>query len=96
MTTALCKSIMNEYAVKMNMERPTYDTVQPKELQGLLPVFVSSSIFNGVTFTGDRATNKKEAEKFAARSAILSILGAYSTLEVKKLIYKIPFQCLGL
>ncbi|KAL2504304.1 Double-stranded RNA-binding protein 1 [Abeliophyllum distichum] len=82
-TTVLCKSIMNEYAVKMNMERPTYDTVQPK---GLLPVFVSSLIFNGVTFTGDTATNKKEAENFAARSAILSILGSESGTTMSEIV----------
>lgn len=85
-TSSLCKSIMNEYAVKMNMERPTYDTVQPKGLQGLLPVFVASLIFNGVTFTGDTATNKKEAEKFAARSAILSILGSESGTTMSEIV----------
>ena len=56
----------------MNLEKPTYTTVQP---EGLLPVFVSSLVFNGVTYTGDAGRNKKEAEQLAARTVILSILG---------------------
>ncbi|RVW24912.1 Double-stranded RNA-binding protein 4 [Vitis vinifera] len=70
--TVFCKSILNEFAVKMNLEKPTYTTVQP---EGLLPVFVSSLVFNGVTYTGDAGRNKKEAEQLAARTVILSILG---------------------
>ncbi|KZV48917.1 hypothetical protein F511_09705, partial [Dorcoceras hygrometricum] len=66
-----CKAIMNEYAVKMNMSLPTYVT---NESKAFLPIFVSSLLLNGVTFTGDAARSKKEAEQFAARSAILSIL----------------------
>lgn len=58
----------------MNLEKPTYTTVQP---EGLLPVFVSSLVFNGVTYTGDAGRNKKEAEQLAARTVILSILGNY-------------------
>lgn len=56
----------------MNLEKPTYTTVQP---EGLLPVFISSLVFNGVTYTGNAGRNKKEAEQLAARSVILSILG---------------------
>ncbi|KAF5958399.1 hypothetical protein HYC85_005624 [Camellia sinensis] len=67
-----CKSILNEYAVKTNLEKPTYNTIQPG---GLLPVFVSSLIFNGVMYTGEAGRNKKEAEQLAARAVILSVLG---------------------
>uniref|UniRef100_A0A5B7AI71 Putative double-stranded RNA-binding protein 4 isoform X3 n=1 Tax=Davidia involucrata TaxID=16924 RepID=A0A5B7AI71_DAVIN len=74
--TVFCKSILNEYAVKMNMGKPTYETIQP---EGLLPVFVSSLVFNGVTYTGDAGRNKKEAEQLAARAVILSILGGDSS-----------------
>ncbi|GFY81106.1 hypothetical protein Acr_01g0009150 [Actinidia rufa] len=68
--TIFCKSILNEYAVKMSLEKPTYKTIQP---EGLLPVFVSSLVFNGVTYTGEPGRNKKEAEQLAARAVILSI-----------------------
>ena len=67
-----CKSILNEYAVKLKIGRPIYNTVQQ---EGLIPFFVSSLVFNGVSFTGDAARNKKEAEQLAARAVILSILG---------------------
>ncbi|XP_073273210.1 uncharacterized protein [Primulina huaijiensis] len=66
-----CKAILNEYAVKMNMKIPTYVT---NESKAHVPIFVSSLQLNGVTFSGDAARTKKEAEQLAARSAILSIL----------------------
>lgn len=67
-----CKSILNEFATKMNMELPTYNTTKP---EGLLPVFKSSLVFNGASYTGSVGKNKKEAEQLAARAAILSLLG---------------------
>lgn len=70
--TTFCKLILNEFAVKMNLERPIYNTIQTP---GLLPVFTSSLVFKGVTFTGERGRNKKESEQLAARAAILSLLG---------------------
>lgn len=73
--TVFCKSILNEYAVKMNLEMPTYTTIQPG---GVLPVFVSNLVFNGATYTGDLAKSKKEAEQLAARAVIQSIMGILS------------------
>ncbi|KAF3457785.1 hypothetical protein FNV43_RR02444 [Rhamnella rubrinervis] len=70
--TLFCKSILIEFAVKINMEKPTYNTIQH---EGLLPVFTSSLAFNGVSYTGGAARNKKEAEQLAARAAVLSLLG---------------------
>lgn len=67
-----CKSILNEYAVKMNLEKPTYQTIQPV---AVLPVFKSTSVFNGIHYTGETGKNKKEAEQLAARAAVISILG---------------------
>ncbi|XP_037496242.1 double-stranded RNA-binding protein 4 isoform X2 [Jatropha curcas] len=67
-----CKSILYEYAVKMQIEKPMYNTFQP---QGLFPIFGSTLVFNGVTYTGDTGRTKKEAEQLAARSAILSLMG---------------------
>lgn len=70
--TVFCKSILNEFAVKMNMENPIYNTVQSG---GLLPTFVSSLVFNGVSYTGEVGRTKKEAEQLAARAVIISLLG---------------------
>ncbi|XP_048135651.1 uncharacterized protein LOC125315245 [Rhodamnia argentea] len=41
--------------------------------QGAVPVFVSSLVFNGVTYTGGLGTSKKEAERLVARAAIQSL-----------------------
>lgn len=68
----LCKSILHEFAVKMNLEKPIYDISRPK---GQLPVFKCSVAFNGATYTGETGRTKKEAEQLGARAAILSILG---------------------
>lgn len=58
----------------MNMTTPTYVT---NESRAYVQIFTSSLQLNGVSFTGDAARTKKEAEQFAARSAILSILGFF-------------------
>ncbi|KAA8547737.1 hypothetical protein F0562_004166 [Nyssa sinensis] len=87
--TVFCKSILNEYAVKINLEKPTYKTIQP---EGLLPVFVSSLVFNGVTYTGNAGRTKKEAEQLAARAVILSILGDSSSGTVISEIIKSKFR----
>ncbi|KAJ4706936.1 Double-stranded RNA-binding protein [Melia azedarach] len=70
--TVFCKSILNEFAVKMNLEMPTYKTIQS---EGLLPVFVSSLVFDGIAYTGETGRNKKEAEQLAAQAVIRSLLG---------------------
>ncbi|XP_048498721.2 uncharacterized protein LOC109135367 isoform X2 [Beta vulgaris subsp. vulgaris] len=67
----LCKSVLHEFAAKMNMEKPKYDTV---EVEVLLTVFTSSLVFNGMKYTGEPSISKIEAEQLAARAAILSIL----------------------
>ncbi|KMT18651.1 hypothetical protein BVRB_2g027800 [Beta vulgaris subsp. vulgaris] len=66
-----CKSILHEFATKMNMEKPKYDTAK---VEGLIPVFTSSLVFNGMKYPGGPSVSKKEAEQLAARAAILSIL----------------------
>ncbi|KAK2652434.1 hypothetical protein Ddye_012290 [Dipteronia dyeriana] len=67
-----CKSILNEFAVKMTLQRPTYNTIQP---EGSLPAFISYLVFNDVTYTGEVGKSKKEAEQLAARAVIRSLLG---------------------
>ncbi|KAK7849948.1 double-stranded rna-binding protein 1 [Quercus suber] len=66
-----CKSILNEFAVKMNLQKPIYNTVQT---EGLPAVFISSVVFNGVCYNGEPGGKKKEAEQLAARAVILSHL----------------------
>ncbi|ONK55143.1 uncharacterized protein A4U43_UnF7180 [Asparagus officinalis] len=66
------KSMLHEYAMKMSLEKPTYQTSQATG--SIHPMFISSTIFNGQTYTGDPGRNKKEAEQMAARAAIKSIL----------------------
>lgn len=70
-----CKLILHEFAVKINKEKPTYETVR---VEGPFPVFVSSMVFDGVKYNGQPGVNKKEAEQLVARAAILSILGIFS------------------
>jgi len=57
--TVFCKSILNEFASKMNLEQTTYGTVKR---DGLLPVFISSLVFDAVSYTSEVGRNKKEAE----------------------------------
>ncbi|XP_038981575.1 double-stranded RNA-binding protein 1-like isoform X2 [Phoenix dactylifera] len=84
--TTFCKSILYEYAVKMNIEKPTYTTSQ---LEGvLLPSFISSLVFDGKTYTGAAGRNKKEAEQIAARAVIQSILAHSDTRTVMSQIVK--------
>ncbi|KAI3987053.1 hypothetical protein MKX01_036843 [Papaver californicum] len=70
--TVSCKSILNEYAVKMHLPKPMYTTTsQPEDLR----TFISSLVFDGKTYTGPAARNKKDAERLAARMVIHSIIG---------------------
>ncbi|KAL2904956.1 Double-stranded RNA-binding protein 4, partial [Bienertia sinuspersici] len=43
------KSILNEFAGKMKIEKPKYDTIK---IDGLIPTFVSSLVFNGLKYAG--------------------------------------------
>ncbi|KAK4552061.1 hypothetical protein RGQ29_032198 [Quercus rubra] len=70
--TVFCKSILNEFAVKINLQMPIYNTVQTERLPA---VFKSSLVFDGVCYNGEPGGKKKEAEQLAARAVILSHLG---------------------
>jgi len=71
-----CKTVLNEYASKLNIQLPTYKSVEYKEV---IPYFVCTLDLNGTSYTGDAARRKKDAVELAARAAILSILGILST-----------------
>ncbi|KAK1385420.1 hypothetical protein POM88_023155 [Heracleum sosnowskyi] len=78
----ICKSILNEYAVKINAENPIYET---KTSDGLLPAF-SSVVLNGKQYVGDEGRNKKESQQLAARAAILSLLDSDARTVISKII----------
>ena len=83
----LCKSILNEFAIKMNLEKPTYNTAQP-ESKGLLPVF-SSLDFNGISYTDGHSGNKKEVEQLAALAIIISLLGIFFLYDYYEIFFKL-------
>lgn len=66
------KSILYEYAVKMNLKSPQYRTTQQGQLH---PVYVSTLLFNGESYPGKVGKSKKEAEQLVAFVAIESLLG---------------------
>ncbi|XVF53801.1 hypothetical protein PTKIN_Ptkin05aG0128000 [Pterospermum kingtungense] len=70
-----CKSILSEFAFRTNRNSPKYKTTQPDKLH---PVYASSLVFDGQTYTGDVGRSRKEAEQLAARIAIESLLGSDS------------------
>ncbi|KAK7379253.1 hypothetical protein VNO80_04708 [Phaseolus coccineus] len=84
------KSILHEYAAKLNVEKPKYNIVQQ---EGPHPLFVSSVRFNGTQYTGATAKNKKIAEQLAAHHAIATMLDGstsgllYETIKAK---YRLP------
>lgn len=63
------KSILYEYAVKMNLKSPQYSTTQQGKLH---PVYVSTLMFNGESYPGKVGKSKKEAEQLVAFVAIES------------------------
>ncbi|KAJ8773990.1 hypothetical protein K2173_009421 [Erythroxylum novogranatense] len=81
--TVFCKSILYEFAVKMNLQMPIYNTVKTP---GLLPSFVCSVVFDGLTYSGKIGRSKKEAEQLAARAVILSLLDSKSGEALSKII----------
>ncbi|PWA99681.1 Double-stranded RNA-binding [Artemisia annua] len=78
-----CKSVMAEYADKINREKPKYTTTQ---LAGLIPVFRSTMLFNGVNYQGDGCKSKREAEQLVASAVILSYLDSESGNDMVEII----------
>lgn len=59
----------------MHFDNPTFDTTPTCIPDALVPTFKSVVTFNGKSYTGEPGQSKKEAERLAARAAILSLLG---------------------
>ena len=74
----------------MNLEPPTYNTIQQ---EALLPVFTSSLVFNGVSYTGEAGKNKKEAEQLAARAVIVSLLGILFLYDQYEFVFNLLIEC---
>ncbi|KAJ0888898.1 putative double-stranded RNA-binding domain-containing protein [Helianthus annuus] len=79
-----CKSIIVEFAAKKNLGKPVYETTQVEES---VHVFRSYLHFNGVTYPGDGAKSKKEAEQLVARSVILQYLESENGADMADIVY---------
>ncbi|CAL4998409.1 unnamed protein product [Urochloa decumbens] len=66
-----CKSILYEFAVKTKTIWPSYSV---DCLRKPFTMFVGSVLYDGNIYTGESASNKKDAEQNAARAVIKSIL----------------------
>ncbi|KAL7589545.1 hypothetical protein Lser_V15G35707 [Lactuca serriola] len=70
---SFCKAILVEYAVRMDIQRPTYQTTL---VCSLVQVFHSSVFFfDDASFTGDNCLTKKKVEQSTACAVILKYLG---------------------
>ncbi|XP_050284096.1 double-stranded RNA-binding protein 8-like [Quercus robur] len=69
--TVFCKSILNEFAVKMNLQKPIYNTVQTKVLPA---VFISSLVFNGVCYKGKSGSGIILSEIIKSKGNLYSAL----------------------
>ncbi|CDO98369.1 unnamed protein product [Coffea canephora] len=67
-----CKLIVYEYATKTGLGVPEYNTTLAEGPPR--PVFVSSFVLGGKSYTGQVGRSKKEAEQLVARLAIQSLL----------------------
>ncbi|KAK4350051.1 hypothetical protein RND71_029364 [Anisodus tanguticus] len=66
----LCKSILYEFAVKKNLNRPVYYT---RNAQGPSSVYICHMVLADKTYKGEVTGSKKMAEQLAARTAIESL-----------------------
>jgi dsRNA-specific ribonuclease len=69
--TGVYKNLLQEVAQRVGAPLPSYTTVRSG--LGHLPVFTCTVELAGITFTGDPAKNKKQAEKNAASTAWASL-----------------------
>ncbi|KAL5682798.1 hypothetical protein ACJX0J_009183, partial [Zea mays] len=65
--TGVYKNLLQEVAQRVGAPLPLYTT--ERSGVGHLPVFTCTVELAGITFTGDHAKNKKQAEKNAASAA---------------------------
>ncbi|KAJ0753932.1 putative double-stranded RNA-binding domain-containing protein [Helianthus annuus] len=82
-----CKSIIVEFAAKKNLGKPVYETSQTTQVEESAHVFRSYLHFNGVTYPGDGAKSKKEAEQLVARSVVLQYLESEYGADMADIVY---------
>ncbi|XP_020241263.1 uncharacterized protein LOC109819779 isoform X3 [Asparagus officinalis] len=70
--TTFCKTILHEYAAKMNLELPRYTT---SKSGAHFSTFITSVFFDGKTYKGVPARSKRDAEQLGARTVVDWILG---------------------
>nr|GMC68035.1 double-stranded RNA-binding protein 4-like [Ipomoea batatas] len=85
-----CKCILFDFAAKMHFDNPTFDTTPTCIPDALVPTFKSVVTFNGKSYTGEPGQSKKEAERLAARAAILSLLESELKNDLSKVIKSTP------
>jgi len=69
--TGVYKNLLQEIAQRVGAPLPQYTTFRSG--LGHLPVFTGTVELAGITFTGEHAKNKKQAEKNAAMAAWSSL-----------------------
>ncbi|KAJ3690138.1 hypothetical protein LUZ61_019302 [Rhynchospora tenuis] len=69
--TGVYKNLLQEVAQRVGAPLPSYTTIRSG--LGHLPIFTCTVELAGITFTGDPAKNKKQAEKNAASAAWASL-----------------------
>ena len=83
--TGVYKNLLQETAHKAGLNLPVYTTIRTGP--GHVPVFTCTVELAGMTFTGDFAKTKKQAEKYAAITAWSSLkksmLSSYETTLAK-------------
>lgn len=82
------KNLLQETAHRAGLNLPVYTTVRSGP--GHLPVFTCAVELAGMTFTGEPAKTKKQAEKNAAMAAWSSLKqcnGPFSSPHIKKIIF---------
>ncbi|KAG5618917.1 hypothetical protein H5410_018741, partial [Solanum commersonii] len=67
----LCKSILYEFAVKRNLDRPIYNT---RYTEGPSSVYICHLVLGGKTYKGELAGSKQMAKQVAAQAAIESLM----------------------
>ncbi len=69
--TGVCKNLLQETAQRAGVSLPVYSTIRSGP--GHLPVFTCVVEVAGLTFSGEAAKTKKQAEKNAAMAAWLAL-----------------------
>jgi len=88
--TGVYKNLLQEISQRVGAPLPSYTTFRSG--LGHLPVFTCTVELAGITFTGEPAKNKKQAEKNAAMAA-WSSLKQCEYLQKYSFMYVLNYQC---